>query len=45
MPIMDKNTYIFTHYRLFVQHYGYRIVADTETLTGSSICFFQSFNH
>lgn len=23
----------------------YRIVQETETLTGSSICFFHSFNH
>lgn len=35
---------VFSAYRM-IKETAYRMMTETETLTGSSICFFQAFNH
>ena len=50
---MSKEDLLSAHYWLFAQYFNlrimqhsyYRMMTETETLMGASICFFQSFNH
>ena len=50
---MSKEDLLSAHYWLFAQYFNdrmmqqvyYRMMHETATLIGSSICFLQSFNH